>query len=88
MREVNIMKIMYVIVLVFVMLWILVFVLIIMICVSLGRILWDILLLVLYVCNISSLINFVLYMIMNRFFRKEFKIIMLSLVYCKYCRCE
>lgn len=88
MREVNITKIMYAIVLAFVMLWIPVLVLIITTRASLGRIPRDISLLVPYACNISSLINPVLYTIMNRSFRKEFKTIMLSLVYCKYCRCE
>ena len=79
MREVNITKIMYAIVLAFVMLWIPVLVLIITTRASLGRIPRDISLLVPYAINIT---------IMNRSFRKEFKTIMLSLVYCKYCRCE
>lgn len=88
MREVNITKILYAIVLAFVMLWIPVFVLIITTRASLGRIPRDVSLLVPYACNISSLINPVLYTIMNRSFRREFKTIILNLAYCKYCRCE
>lgn len=86
MREVKITKMMYAIVLAFALLWIPVIVIIIMTRVSLGTIPRDVSMLVPYAYNISSLINPVLYAAMNRSFRREFKMILLSVIYFKYCK--
>lgn len=82
MREVKITKMMYAIVLAFAMLWIPIAVLIMVTRVSLGTIPRDISMLVPYAYNISSLINPVLYAGMNRSFRREFKMILLSIIVC------
>ena len=86
MREVKITKMMYAIVLAFVMLWIPILVLIMATRASLGTIPRDVSMLVSYACNISSLINPVLYASMNRSFRREFNIILLNIIYCGCCR--
>ena len=86
MREVKVTKMMYGIVLAFAILWIPIVVLIMVTRVSLGTIPRDISMLVPYAYNISSLINPVLYTGMNRSFRREFKMILLSIIYCEYCR--
>lgn len=85
-REVKITKMMYAIVLAFALLWIPIAVIIIVTRVSLGTIPRDVSMLVPYAYNISSLINPVLYAAMNRSFRREFKMILLSVIYFKYCK--
>lgn len=85
-REVKITKMMYAIVLAFAMLWIPTAVIIIVTRVTLGAIPRDVSMLVPYAYNISSLLNPVLYASMNTSFRKEFKTILLSILYCQYCR--
>ncbi|XP_078372438.1 allatostatin-A receptor-like [Oculina patagonica] len=85
MREVKITKMMYAIVLAFAILWIPIAVIIMVIRVSLGTIPREISMLVPYAYNISSLINPVMYAGMNRPFRREFKMILLSVIFCVYC---
>ena len=85
-REAKITKMMYAIVLVFAMLWIPIAVIIIVTRVTLGQIPRDVSMLVPYAYNISSLTNPVVYASMNRSFRREFKTILLSILYCQYCR--
>lgn len=85
-REVKITKMMYAIVLVFAILWIPPAVIIVVTRATLGNIPRDVSMLVPYAYNISSLTNPVVYASLNRSFRREFKMIFLSIIYCQYCR--
>lgn len=85
-REVKITKMMYAIVLVFAILWIPPTVIIVVTRATLGNIPRDVSMLVPYAYNISSLTNPVVYAILNRSFRREFKMFFLSILYCQYCR--
>ena len=86
MRTVKITKMMYAIVLVFAIVWIPTAVIIIVTRVTFGKIPRDVSMLVSYAYNISSLTNPVVYASMNRSFRREFKMILMSILYCQYCR--
>lgn len=85
-REVKITKMMYAIVLVFAILWIPTAVIIIVTRVTLGKIPRDVSMLVPFAYNISSLTNPVVYASMNRSFRREFKMILLTILYYQCCR--
>lgn len=85
-REAKIAKMMYAIVMVFAILWIPTAVIITVTRVALGKIPRDVSMLVPYAYNIGSLTNTVVYASMSRTFRRDFKMILLSMLYCQYCR--
>lgn len=90
-KEAKITKMMFAIVVAFTLIWIPLFFVIIMVRITLGTLSRDFMMLASYGSNLSSLINPVLYAIMNRSYRKEYKFILWSILrYVSDCfrRCQ
>ena len=87
-REAKITKMMFAIVLAFSLIWIPLFAIIFATRASLGTLPRDVSMMVSYASNISSLINPVLYAVMNRSYRNEFKDILWSIIDFISERCE
>lgn len=90
-KEVKITKMMFAIVLAFTLIWIPLFCIVLLTRITLGTLPRDVVMLVSYGVNFSSLINPVLYAVVNRSYRKEFKFILWNIIfYFSDCleRCE
>ena len=90
-KEVKITKMMFAIVLAFTLIWIPLFCIVLLTRITLGTLPRDVVMLVSYGVNFSSLINPVLYAVVNRSYRKEFKLILWNIIfYFSDCleRCE
>jgi len=90
-KEVKITKMMFAIVLAFTLIWIPLFCIVLLTRITLGTLPRDVMMLVSYGVNFSSLINPVLYAVVNRSYRKEFKFILWNIIfYFSDCleRCE
>ena len=80
-KEVKITKMMFAIVLAFTLIWIPLFCIVLLTRITLGTLLRDVMMLVSYGVNFSSLINPVLYAVVNRSYRKEFKFILWNIIF-------
>ena len=92
-KEVKITKMMFAIVLAFTLIWIPLFCIVLLTRITLGTLPRDVVMLVSYGVNFSSLINPVLYAVVNRSYRKEFKFILWNIIFyfsdcldrCEFC---
>lgn len=80
-KEVKITKMMFAIVLAFTLIWIPLFCIVLLTRITLGTLPRDVVMLVSYGVNFSSLINPVLYAVVNRSYRKEFKFILWNIIF-------
>ena len=80
-KEVKITKMMFAIVLAFTLTWIPLFCIVLLTRITLGTLPRDLMMLVSYGVNFSILINPVLYAVLNRSYRKEFKFILWNIIF-------